>query len=183
MVAETRRPVSRRRPGDSVELRGLPALSADGKTLISRAESNLEDPLIETLRATTWGGVRQSYDFAAARYESVDESQLLQIRAGAKRLKRMLARRDFSQIKITSADRTGLVKVGDYSVQVHEGKLQFLAEGKLVYARRIKKRSSRGAGLMSDKAYDELEVDFVGAYVDPVRRVFVVSYGLGRVKM
>ena len=32
---------------------------------------------------------------------------------------------------------------------------------------------------MSEDAADNLKVDFVGAFIDPARRVFVVSYGSG----
>lgn len=167
------KPSIRRAPEGDVRLDGLPALSADGRTLIAPAESRYEDPLVETLQATKWGGIRASYDF-----ENGDLAEP-RLAAGAKRLEKMIAQRKFRKISITNANRSQQVRSGNFVVEVKNGRLRFSQAGNLIFARTIETRQSRGAGLMSDNAADSLKVDFVGAYIDAKRRVFVVSYGSG----
>lgn len=160
----------------SVKLTGLPALSADGRTLISRAESRWDYEQIETLQATIWGGVRVMYNFDEA-FEDRETEELL-VR-GAQRLKRMIRNRSFRRIKIKKADRRGQVQEGGFQVEVKNGVLRFSIEGTLIYKRRVKARLSQGATLGREGYARKPTVDFVGAYVDPAHRVFVVSYGEG----
>lgn len=169
------RPSIRQTPEGDISVSGLPALSADGRTLIAPAESRYEDPLVETLQATKWGGIRASYDFESDSPD-VDERRLA---AGAKRLEKMIAQRKFRKVSITKANRSQQVRSGDFVVEVKDGRLRFSQGENLIFARTIATRQSRGAALMSDNASDDLKVDFVGAYIDAKRRVFVVSYGSG----
>ncbi|MBL4635025.1 MAG: hypothetical protein JKY56_14220 [Kofleriaceae bacterium] len=160
----------------TLSVSGLPALSADGRTLIAPAESRYEDLLVETLQATKWGGIRASYDFESGPTDEMGERQRAN---GAKRLEKMIAQRKFRKVSITKANRSQQVRFGEFVVEVKNGRLRFFQGKVLIYTRKIATRQSRGAGLMSDDASDNLKVDFVGAYIDPTRRVFVVSYGSG----
>ena len=160
----------------SVEVEGLPALSEDGRTLLAVGSSEDASDLVsvDCLQATLWGGMRKQY--LSDSYMGEDLEQHF---ADGKYLQKMIRRRKLRSISMQRVGRDGWVRNGKFAVHVSFGRLQFTVDGKQVYSRKITPRYGRGANLMSEEGVDSLKVEFVGAYIDPVHRVFVVSFGSG----